>query len=80
MDSFLWKYVSEVTVDQSFRLNTCRSQSSVGKNGGYEVDIYISSKKENWIHCSPSTECTEATGNSLCTLFRQAVFVAVTFT
>lgn len=78
MVSFLWKYVSEVMVDQHFRLN--RSQSSVGKNVGYEVGIYISSKKENWIPCSPSTECTEATENSLCTSFRQSVFVTVTFT
>lgn len=78
MVSFLWKYVTEVMVDQSFRLNRC--QSSVGKNDGYEVGIYISSKQENWIPCSSSTECSEATGNSLCTSFRRSVFVAVTFT
>lgn len=58
---FLRKYLSEVMVDVSFRLN--RSQSSVGKNlmliEKWVYTYVVSNKKENQIPCSPSAECTE---------------------
>lgn len=58
---FLRKYLSEVMVDVSFRLN--RSESSVGKNlmliEKWVYTYVVSNKKENQIPCSPSAECTE---------------------
>jgi len=60
---FPGKYIPEVMVDVSFRLN--RSQSSVGKNLMLvEKGVYtyvVSSTEKNWIPCSPFAECTEVT-------------------